>query len=240
MTQETTIEAFRTPRGRPVQAITRIGTNDHNTMYSCLDEDEYELRELHLTGVAVDVGAYLGGVSIALAMDNPTLRVIAVEPLPANAQLLRENVERNGLAEQVTVLHAAAGALGQTTEGTAWNWRTTGFLSETMHHHRFVGGSTLALDNPGIEHDTVQNPSYSISTLLELAEAEEFSFLKIDCEGCEAKVLTDPAVAKVARIVGEWHPWYMDEAGLHELLDATHQVRTWGTGPGGFEAVRRG
>jgi len=232
---------YRTPRGQAVTLTLREGTNDHNTLFSCLDGDEYGLAPLHLTGTAVDIGAYLGGVSIALAVDNPDLRVIAVEPVPDNAHLLRENVERCGLAERVTVLEGAAGALDQDTERIAWNWSDPGGkLEETMHHHRYVGGSTLALDNEGMAHDTIQTESYSISSLLGLVDVERFSFLKIDCEGCEAKFLTDPAVAYVERMVGEWHPWYMDEDGLHRLLDATHEVRTWGTGPGGFEAVLRG
>ena len=231
---------YTTPRGVPIELAWRVGTNDHNTLYSCLDGDEYGLAALHLTGTAVDIGAYLGGVTIALAVDNPELRVIAIEPLPDNATLMRENIDRAGVADRVTVLEAAAGSKGQKTESTAWNWSDPGGkLEETMHHHRYVGGSTLALDNEGMAHDTVTTQAYSISSLLKLAKVERFSFLKIDCEGCEAKVLTDPAVSKVDRMAGEWHPWYMTEEGLHDLLDATHEVRTWGTGPGGFEAVRK-
>lgn len=234
------IQDFRTPRGTSVQMEVRPDTNDHNTLNSCLTEDEYGLRDLHLTGHALDIGAYTGGVTVALLVDNPELRVVAVEPVPDNVVLLLKNLALNELGDRVVVLQAAAGAKGQKTEGVAWNWRQPGGpLDETMQHHRFVGGSTLALDNPDIAHDEVQTASWSVTSLLKLAGTAEFAFAKVDCEGCEAKFLTDPAVARIARITGEWHPWYLDEEGVHRLLDATHEVTTWGTGPGGFTAMAR-
>ena len=59
---------FRTPRGRSVSLSYREDTNDYNALRSCLDEDEYRLAELTLTGTALDVGAHIGGVTVALAL----------------------------------------------------------------------------------------------------------------------------------------------------------------------------
>ena len=64
------------------------------------------------SGTAIDVGANIGLVTISLAL--AAAQVVALEPLPANVVRLRENVQRNALAN-VVIVEAAAGA----SDGTA-------------------------------------------------------------------------------------------------------------------------
>ena len=138
-------ERFTTPRNQPVTMWVRADTNDWNTLYSCLTGDEYGLRDLHLSGWALDVGAYTGGVTVALAMDNPELQVVAVEPVPGNVELLRLNLEANGLTDRVTVVEGAAG------DGSKVNIRYGYSGSELATHHAFVGNMSL-LEEPGPEN----------------------------------------------------------------------------------------
>ena len=78
---------YDTPNGRRVTMHYRTGTNVHNTLWASLNEDEYHLRGEHFTGTAIDVGGYLGSVGIGLAVDNPDLSVVIIEPVPPNADL---------------------------------------------------------------------------------------------------------------------------------------------------------
>jgi len=91
------VEVFETPRGHLVTMHYRTDSSDWNTLYSALNEDEYGLRSRHLTGSALDIGAHIGAVAVGLAIDNPDLIVVAVEPVPDNARLLRLNVAAYGL-----------------------------------------------------------------------------------------------------------------------------------------------
>jgi FkbM family methyltransferase len=60
---------------------------------------------------AYDVGAHIGYVTLCLARAvGPQGHVVAFEPLPANQQRLRANLELNGLTERVQVV---AGAVGE-------------------------------------------------------------------------------------------------------------------------------
>jgi len=222
-----------TPRGRAVEFAYRAETSDWNTINSVMSpNDEYGLAGLNLSGSALDIGAHVGSVSIALAMDNPDLRVIAVEAISENADLARENAERNGLGDRITVLTCAAAAPG--IETTEVLWRSQG--DENATHHAFIGNSRLVYDTLTLPHETATVACVSLGSLLE----SEAAFVKIDCEGCEWGFLSDPAVKRVERITGEWHP-----TGGHELQDIvallspTHVVDAWGEGPGGFRAVRR-
>jgi asparagine synthase (glutamine-hydrolysing) len=55
----------------------------------------------------IDLGAHIGLVTIWLALRYGCSRIVAVEPLPANVQLLRSNLARDGV--QATVIPAAVG-----------------------------------------------------------------------------------------------------------------------------------
>lgn len=212
---------FRTPRGRSVSMSYREDTNDYNTLRSCLDEDEYGLKNLTLSGHALDIGAYIGGVTVALAVDNPELHVVAVEAVPPNVDLLRENVERNGLSERVTILHAAAGKGATATI----RWAFAGNL--TADHHAFVGNSTI--QGPNVTHRSEQVPVRTLASLVD--EFGPFAFAKVDCEGCEYDFLQGPALSQVALIHGEEH------YGTLKLPEHTVTYSP-GTPPRGFEAVR--
>jgi FkbM family methyltransferase len=226
---------FVTPRGRLVDFAYRLDTSDWNTISSVMQpHDEYGLAGVRASGLALDVGAHIGAVTIALAMDNPELHVIAVEAIGENATLARENVERNGLGDRVNVMHLAAAA--PDIESTSVMWRGQG--SESAEHHAFIGNSTLVYDNLATAHESETVGCVSLGMLLGPGSC---SILKIDCEGCEWGFLSDPAIARVERIVGEWHP--TGGHVQHDIRDAladTHDVTFSGPveGPGGFVAVR--
>jgi FkbM family methyltransferase len=220
--------AFTTPRGQVISLFYRKDSSDWNTLWSCLNEDEYRLRDLRLEGTALDIGAHIGGVSIGLALDNPTLHVIAVEAVPPNVELLKRNIEANGLNERITVLAAAAGKGGMTTI----RWGFAG--GESADHHAFIGNSLL----PGkVKHRTLKVESLPLAKII---NGRDICFAKVDCEGCEYEVLQGPALKQIALIRGELHGIEgRDSSEVATALLDTHHVTTTGPLPAAFEAVLR-
>jgi FkbM family methyltransferase len=224
------VKEFTVPGGGVAHMTIRTGTNDYNTLASCMNDDEYRLQDLNGGGVAVDIGAYIGGVTVALAVMGGW-RVIAVEALSENVAVLRENVERNVKdPANVTILHNAGAKTNGKTADVQWNF-TAG---ESGLHHRFIGNAQL-IDAQGGETETV--PTISLAALVEMAGGH-IDFLKIDCEGCEYGVLSDSAaLSHVGTIHGEYH------AGadrLRDLLEPTHVVNINGQeNLGGFTATLR-
>lgn len=159
---------FPTPGGHEATFLYRPDTTDWNTVASCCKEDEYGLPS-GLSGWAADIGAHIGGATVALALDNPDLCIIALEPLPENLDMLRANVARNGIGDRVAIVEGAVGV-----DVIFYGWSAT----PSMVAHRYIGnmvGESLA---PQSEvHPTV----YTLSGLLDLA-GNPLVFLKTDCE----------------------------------------------------------
>lgn len=228
---------FWTPRGQPVTMAYRLETNDWNTHQSCLNEDEYRIGSLHLTGTAVDIGGYLGSETVALLVDNPDLHVITVEPLPENLALIRDNLALNGVADRCTLIAGAVGH-GKVTI----HFRFTGSAND--RHHAFVGNA-YGSDAQG-PHERVTYDALSVPDLLDRAPSP-VSFVKIDCEGGLWAVLD--GMTDVPLIAGEAEPVPLPDGTvgsrtlLESILGPTHDIE-WGAEPGepgdwGFWAVLR-
>ena len=131
-------DRIKTPWGVEVAIFTREGTNDWNTLYSCIAEDEYKIGELqvdHGKSTAVDIGAHAGGCS--LAMLSRGFKVIAVEPLPENAELIMKNVKANGWENNFTLHHKAINEVS----GKEVVLRYGNENTESGSHHRFIGNT---------------------------------------------------------------------------------------------------
>lgn len=226
------------PRGTFTVLHYREGTSDLSTIGSTFRlwgklEDEYRLKGLYLGegDVLVDIGAHIGTVAIAVLVDNPDARAIAVEPLAENVEVIAKSAESAGVASRLTVLHAAIGE-GKTAD-IAYGFDA----DEYLRNHRFIGGMTQGRES-ALHHSIV--PTVSLRSLIKRAGGK-IAAIKMDCEGCEWTVLEDPLIAKVPVIVGEGHAadWL---ARTHACLDATHDIEVIDDrgGPGTFLAVARG
>jgi FkbM family methyltransferase len=136
-------------------------------------------------GVFVDVGANIGAHSLfAASLVGPTGRIVALEPHPITRDILRENVEINGLVGRVEVVAAAAGA--ESGQGIDFQYfprhpAMSGFAIGTERLQDFPGGG-----------ETI---SVAVTTLDELRARNglRVDLLKIDVEGFELAVLRGAA-----------------------------------------------
>lgn len=216
---------FATPNGRSAMMHVRLGTNDWNTCYASMNEDEYGLRGRRVTGSAIDIGGYLGTVAIGLLVDNPGLRVECVEPLPENVDLIWRNARLNGVADRLFVHEAAVG----NGQPAVVNYAYEG--DENELHHAFVGNASIVQRD--LPHRSVTVPTLTPS------DFGPASFVKIDCEGGEWDFFAAGDTSKFERIVGERHPAGGTRDDLRALLPG-HDVTFTGPegGPDEFVAVR--
>jgi FkbM family methyltransferase len=211
----------RTPRGARATFHCRQGTADWEVIEATLAGDEYGIGGLSLSGWALDLGAYIGSVAVALALDNPALHVLAVEPVPENVRLCQTNVRRNGVGARVRVIRGAVGPPGASRLRIRYRHAD----SEHGAHYHFVAHSGPLADGTGAAATEVEVPCYSLGALVALAGVIP-GFVKIDCEGGEWAALTDATTALLPRLHGEWHerPGH-DVADLEAVFAASHQLQ---------------
>jgi FkbM family methyltransferase len=105
--------------------------------------------------VAVDIGAYTGLFTLAVARANPSVRVHAFEIVPENCRALRDNCVRNGLLDRVSIHHAGIGTPGarmRVPAGTRGSALPDNYSSELSFDSgvevRFVALDSLVDDVP--------------------------------------------------------------------------------------------
>ena len=144
-------------------------------------------RFLRPGDVFYDIGSNIGFFSlIAARLVGPSGKVIAIEPVPRNAAVIRRNMQRNGF-DQVQVLEMALGA----EPGIA-----------ALHVTRHPGGATLSTTE--VPPDATGTICVAVKTLDELTLTEKLSaprLVKIDVEGTELEVMKG-----MTRTLAEFRP----------------------------------
>jgi FkbM family methyltransferase len=207
----------------------RAETNDRNTLNASMTEDEYGLRGLSFSGLAIDIGGYLGSVAIGLLLDNPNLRVECVEPIPENIDLIKRNAAMNGVSDRLYVHECAVG------DGTPVTIRYAYQGGENELHHAYVGNGNTTSGAGDMPHTAITVPSLTV------ADFGPASLVKIDCEGGEFAFFASGDTSKFQTILGEWHP--VDGHTGTDLFDLLpeHDITFTGpeSGPAEFRAVLR-
>lgn len=127
--------------------------------------------------LVVDVGANVGFFTYLVAASLPRARVISLEPVPSLADLIVENVRRNGWESRVSISRQAAGA--------ARGQSVMYILPDADTEHTLEIGRVA-----GREHETVPISMVPIDDLLaDSGVSPDRTVLKIDVEGFERSAL---------------------------------------------------
>jgi FkbM family methyltransferase len=156
----------------------------------------YELDVPAEPKLIVDLGANAGYASVFFALRYPSARVIAVEPVPENARLVRKNVSR---LERVDVVEAAA-------------WPRPARLT-LVDPGKGFWGMRVSEDAEG------EVAAVTIPELLDRAGTDRIDILKIDIEGAEAELFSENTawLGRVGVLVLELHDRFVP--GCRAALD---------------------
>lgn len=184
--------------------------------------------------VVVDIGAN-AGIFAAYAVNRGCGRVVCVEPLPTNIEAIEQNAARNGI-KNLAIEKAAVDA----RRGTAKLYVT----------EEDSGGNQLFdFNDDGQLQTYIEVQTLTLDDLFEKHGLETVDFLKLDCEGAEGLIFTDPPgdrMSRVRRIAMEFHdsvsPLSHEDiaAGLEGLGFTTRVENEAGSGYGYIWAQRSG
>jgi FkbM family methyltransferase len=172
----------------------------------------------------VDIGANVGMATVWFGVTYASAAIVAIEPNPRAVQLLRRNVESNGLGDRVRILDAAVAA----SSGIA-SFKPSTYSVE----------STLGQGPGSISVNTI-----TLEEVLGLAGHRPIPLLKLDCEGCEVGLLGQAAEGlpqSCTAVVGEYHDVSIGERIHLRLMQLGFDARLERHGDQGlFKGWRRG
>ena len=93
----------------PVRAKHNRMIGDNQGIREVWNDEVYRLPLDQSPKTIVDLGANIGLTSLWYAKRYEPTQIVAVEPVPANARLIRRNLEVNGITDITTVIEAAVG-----------------------------------------------------------------------------------------------------------------------------------
>jgi len=147
--------------------------------YEVFATSDYAINLDHPVRRVLDLGANVGFASMLLAERYPDAEIVALEPAPDTFATMVRNVASFGAVRPMQV------AVG--TDGPVF----------------------LDLNVPSVERHAsrsgVEVRGISLTTLLDDLGWQEVDLMKIDAEGAEFQVFSDPAMSRVRAIVGEIH-----------------------------------
>src|SRR5580658_2154461 len=176
----------------------RLNKGDLHSIREIWFQEAYRLPFKDSSGVLLDLGANIGMASLWLAKNYSFTRVIAVEPDPNNAALVRQNLELNGIAGEI--LEAAVGPKEAMARFEFSELSNLGRLSEN--------GSLVQM--------------ISVGTIIQKFAVTKFALIKIDIEGGEQELFDGPAewLARTDAIIIEFHPTVVDYPRLTTLVSS--------------------
>jgi FkbM family methyltransferase len=134
--------------------------------------------------VVYDVGANIGVDSLVAAEGHDrAVRVVAIEPFPANFASLVKNIVLNGLQERVIPLPLG---LGRTTGLVRYNWASSQPGAALHSFGDIVKPRTGEIITPLAHHQCI---CYRLDDLVKLPDLPFPTHMKIDVDGSELDVL---------------------------------------------------
>ncbi|HSE29134.1 MAG TPA: FkbM family methyltransferase [Candidatus Saccharimonadales bacterium] len=160
--------------------------------------------------VIIDVGANIGLYSSIGAKNlKKSSKLIAFEPIPDNIDLLKSNLQLNGLQDKVTIVPKALGEDDRKLEL---------YLSSKSIGNHSAGGSGARGYGDVLEVDQTTIDAYTNKAKLKTVD-----LIKIDVEGYDGYVLKGGL-----KTIAKYHPALMIEC-IPELLDRCNfDYRTFG------------
>jgi FkbM family methyltransferase len=142
------------------------------------------MRSAPRGSVVYDVGANIGVDSLIAAEGHDrAVKVVAIEPFPANFASLVKNIVLNGLQEQVIAIPCG---LGRTTGLARYNWANDRPGGALHSFGDIIRPRTAEILAPVASHQCLR---YRLDDLVKLPELPFPTHIKIDVDGGELDVL---------------------------------------------------
>lgn len=195
---------FKGPNGLSAVFCFRPDTADENTINATFRDDEYQFRKYQPAAgeSMIDAGGYIGTTAILYALLYPETRVITIEPLPENLEILRKNIEVNNLSDRITVVEKALFLHSDYVVGIYYRDDSPVGVA-----HKFVG-TTAKKYTESVGSRFYNAITITLARIFEENQIGNVRLLKMDIEASEYQALfgvPDDVLNRIQTITGEYH-----------------------------------
>jgi FkbM family methyltransferase len=177
----------------------RLNRGDMQSIREVLLDEVYRFpADLGQVRTVVDLGANIGLTSVYLASRYGAEALVAVEPVAANAELVRQNLALNGI--NGAVIEAAVGV-----------------GPDVAYFHEDAQSNTGHLSTAGTAVAAV-----TMGSIFERLDGRSIDLLKIDIEGAEGELFSGDRswLSGVRALMIEFHPGRVDSSQIRRDLIA--------------------
>lgn len=141
----------------------------------------------------LDIGSNIGFFAV---LGGNAKSIVCVEPLTEAIELLRQNIEQNGLSGKCEIVHAAVGPKGK--------------LNLEIHSHLNLSRIVSERSENTVQVDSIP--------LRDLVEAHPSNLIRLDVEGFEYDILYGQVPESIDKISMEFHTSLLGEEKSRKLL----------------------
>ena len=184
--------------------VFRAGNADECTCQATYRSDEYQLVNYPPAPGEwyIDGGGYIGTTAILYAQLYLQAKVVVLEPLPENIELIKRNVKVNKLEDRIFVEEKAL--FNKDRKEVKIYYRDN---SPVGIAHHFVGSSSKKYTQ-SVGAKFFKAETITLKTIVEKYKMEKVRLLKLDIECSEYKALEnvpENILKKIQTIKGEYH-----------------------------------
>jgi FkbM family methyltransferase len=182
--------------------IFRTYTLDEYVIFLDWERDVMQyIRELRNGDIVIDVGAHIGSYTIRCAkLVGENGKVIAIEPIPENLILLKNNLEFNKLNNVLIEDKAIYNKLSKIK----------------LYYNAHPSGASVFKKSESNDLNTITVEATTLDAIIEKYNLKRIDLLKVDVEGAEVEVLSDKALSITRKIIIE--VWPSNLSKIFEML----------------------
>ncbi len=200
-------------KGKKISLHLRKGTTDTSVFAEIFRDEIYTLPCGFTPATIMDIGGNIGIASIYFAIRYPKATIHIFEPVPANLEILKLNIESNSMRN--IIIHPYG--LGQQDDE---------LICSTENAGAFGNYTAMKVANHVSGGNSVKIPIRNINSVLSEIGLSRIDLIKMDCEGAELDLFRslDDKLNNIEVFVGELHPHLCNANEAIHVLSQTHLV----------------
>jgi FkbM family methyltransferase len=210
---DTSLRVYTSPFGQKI--LYRPKSLDKLVLWEQWGAKDYQTVAVKQGDTVIEIGGHIGTSTLNYShLVGPGGTVYSIEALPENFEILKKNLERNGIGN-VKAFHLAIVGDGNIDR-------------ITLNKNPYNSGGHSIFKMSVEEEATSVCPAMTLERFVETQGIERVDILQMDIEGAEFDILlnTDKALlGSIAQIMFEYHDAYAPAGRDHaDLLGALHAL----------------